>query len=430
MRPYVNTAPDFTIRHSEIMDTVIGATSSATAAAVNVYTRSFIINPSNTSVFPWLGQFASSWDMWNVLDLWVEYVPRAAATVEGTLTMAFDYDAADADTTDPRKMSEMKGATKGRVSDRLVIKLNRADTVMPVHKYFTGHTSGDSRLNNIAKLMVSASSSSAGILGELVVHYNIKLFNPQPLEGNSVTAAESMKNGGNATTTNPLGVDARKLLTKVVEAAESLPSSGDQKLDQVKNTVVAGLKLVNITSEFGVVSHTAVPSPHETASRALFLDFLSGENETLSQALDWTWVSPPTGPLDVDWTSLVEGNLVYWNMPEVQYVFVVLYLRGIWSPNIAGSPPSLGLRTGAANQVANFRCGYAPSDITYPTTGTSVDMIAVFQVNSSKVVGKGWFSPYFLNAGTWTEDPAANGYGTSGVRLMPYTNIDGLSPTF
>lgn len=77
------------IRHREFLSTISGAVAFSVASSV-------VIQPGLSASFPWLATQAVGWEQYRFHKLCYEYISRSAATRDGTILLAPDYDVLDA----------------------------------------------------------------------------------------------------------------------------------------------------------------------------------------------------------------------------------------------------------------------------------------------------------------------------------------------
>lgn len=235
-RPYVNPSVHVLQRSEQVTEISLGAT-------VNTFRYDATLNPADSSMFPWLSNLASSFDLFQIDSLVLRYVPRCALTSAGTITMAFDYDVTDPDESlTPSTLSTFYGAVQGPVYSPLMLKYNPNATVLANHKYFIGPSFTD-RLNTPAKLILLANDvTGAPVAGSLWVDYTIRLINPQLFGTFSSAPQLTMSRTvttGPTTKTDPFGTTATSTVTGTIAG-------------QAGDAVVNATKVVvnNLTGQF------------------------------------------------------------------------------------------------------------------------------------------------------------------------------------
>jgi hypothetical protein len=205
--PVINNGKGFIVRHSEYLDDITSLASFGVDPAVQVYD----LNPGLITSFPWLGNLASAFEQYRWKRLVFRYRARIGTGAAGTVYFSTQLDSADADFASKEEMYSYVGTKSTSPWLDLVhdCLLGRADYLK---KYFirTGDlVSGqDSQLYDTGKFTYVPLSGTAGTFwGELLVDYEVELFNPK-MNVMSVGAALNVTFPGPGTASNPFAGSA------------------------------------------------------------------------------------------------------------------------------------------------------------------------------------------------------------------------------
>lgn len=153
---------------------------SVQGSAVWTINHSWLVNPGR-AVFPWLSQWASSFDAYRVHKLSVEYVPVCAATTAANVQLAFDYHVQDPAPSTEQALSMTWCRTSGPcyVSNRLNVDCSRFN----FSKYFTKPEGTVADVTaDLGWLYCAVTGSDAVALGQLWINYDVELMEPQDKE--------------------------------------------------------------------------------------------------------------------------------------------------------------------------------------------------------------------------------------------------------
>jgi hypothetical protein len=143
------------------------------------------INPGNPNMFPWLSNFAMSFDKFTINNLSIRYQPVCPTTESGALYMAFDYDPKDTGNVsldDVRQMDDLITSTVYTKNELLWRNRNNS-----LKQYFNNDNTGaltdtDLRTNYPGKLVIMmAATTSLGKPGLFYVSYDITLHVKQAI---------------------------------------------------------------------------------------------------------------------------------------------------------------------------------------------------------------------------------------------------------
>lgn len=173
---FLKTDPGKTrIKHREFVDTV-------TSGASAVFT-SYLINPGNATLFPWLSQLAGAWEKFNFNKLHFEYVPTCATTSEGEFGTFVDYDCKDVDATLYSEFMNSAGAVSAAFYQSTTNPLDTRSVREQRNSFYTARvTQTTEKLNYYpGKLQTYTSVGTVAAKGRLFVSYDVTLDTPQGL---------------------------------------------------------------------------------------------------------------------------------------------------------------------------------------------------------------------------------------------------------
>lgn len=178
--PRIGKSSSIVIAHTEFLDDVNFVTLFDLSEDYNVYE----LNPGLTSSFPWLGTIAAGFEQYRWKKLKFRYLTRSSATSSGTIIMATQKDSADPMFASKEEMYAYSGVqsnVRWNDADHDALRFN-SDYMK---KYFV-RTSDlkegqDAQLYDYGKFTFIGlnQTGAAGFGGELMVEYEVELFNPK-----------------------------------------------------------------------------------------------------------------------------------------------------------------------------------------------------------------------------------------------------------
>jgi len=178
-QPVINGGNSIVIRHTEYLDDINSLASFSIDPAVQVYA----LNPGLTTSFPWLGNMAAGYEQYRFKKLIFRYRARIGTGTGGSVYYSTQLDSNDPDFGSKEEMYAYSGtqSTTPWLDMAHNCLLSRGDYLK---KYFirTGELAADddSQLYDSGKFTFVPIASSAGLyLGELLVDYEVELFNPK-----------------------------------------------------------------------------------------------------------------------------------------------------------------------------------------------------------------------------------------------------------
>lgn len=165
-----------TVKHSERILSITGSTAFAVA--------SLALNPGLALTFPWLRNLALDYEFYQFKQLRFRYVPRANQTIDGNVTMAVDFDAADAAPGSDDAISAYHGSVSSPPREPFTLTCSPADMrgLLLQHKIRYGPLPAnlDITTYDVGNLWISTNAFAAATLaGYLWVDYVVDLITPQ-----------------------------------------------------------------------------------------------------------------------------------------------------------------------------------------------------------------------------------------------------------
>lgn len=180
---FATNGDDVIIKHREFVKDM-----SSTIAFSN---NNYLINPGNATLFPWLSQFATSFEEYEFLGLVVEFKSTSGSAIAstnnalGTVIIATDYNCSNANMTTKRAMETVEFSTSCGTDTNMIhpIECDKTRNVL-ARQYTTNATSvaavADPKFHFLGNLQVATVGQQADsiVIGELWVSYQVRLSRP------------------------------------------------------------------------------------------------------------------------------------------------------------------------------------------------------------------------------------------------------------
>lgn len=151
----------------------------------------FSINPSNSTLFPWLSQISANFDQYKFHGLIFEFNSTSADalnstnTALGTLIMSTDYDVYDQPFSSKQQMNQNMFTCSGPPSNNMMHPIECNPSQNPTKlMYLSGGHSGqdmDQRFVDLGRFHIAkVGMQAAANVGELWVTYDVEFFKPHP----------------------------------------------------------------------------------------------------------------------------------------------------------------------------------------------------------------------------------------------------------
>lgn len=187
---------DIVVSHEELFAVVEGASIAvgvgSTTNGPNV--QSYLLNPTETSVFPWLSAIADRYEKYRFETLEVSYVPMVGTASRGQVVLSVDYDPADEMSTEPTMDTRMMLTSKpdsisAPAWQPFTLSCSKA-RLQRVGERFVRNWAGEqevtgpvSRTSDLGVLSIGLfnvdEALSHVVYGDLRVRYRIRLMTPQ-----------------------------------------------------------------------------------------------------------------------------------------------------------------------------------------------------------------------------------------------------------
>lgn len=144
----------------------------------------FGINPGNQSLFPWLSQIASRYELYKFRSLRFVYEPQCGTSSTGTVFIAVDFDASDLPPENKTQMMSYKNAVRSPLWFASSYVASTQDLTRLKTNYVLSGAAPpgtDIKTYDIGNLFVAIQSDSSTdqSAGELYVEYTVELITPQ-----------------------------------------------------------------------------------------------------------------------------------------------------------------------------------------------------------------------------------------------------------
>lgn len=203
-QPKINGGNGVVVTHTEYLDDILGQTTFQIDPTVQVYQ----INPGLITSFPWLGNMAAGYEQYRFRKLRFRYQPRVGSSTNAVVYFSTQLDSNDADFNSKEEMYAYAGTKSASVWVEMThdCLLGRGDYMK---KYFirTGDVALDDeiQLYDVGKFTFVAITASANLfVGELLVDYEVELFNPK-MNVLDVGAGVNFNTTATGTSTTPFG---------------------------------------------------------------------------------------------------------------------------------------------------------------------------------------------------------------------------------
>jgi hypothetical protein len=149
---------------------------------------SYLLNPTNSSLFPWLSRFADLYDQWEPHGIILEFVTTSSeyngsSQALGTVIMATDYDPYDQPFANKQEMENSDYACSTKPSNDLLHGIECAVKERPTRILFCKQSNANVPLTNVNlglfQLATQGCSTSGTTLGELWITYDITFYKKQ-----------------------------------------------------------------------------------------------------------------------------------------------------------------------------------------------------------------------------------------------------------
>jgi hypothetical protein len=181
----INNGSEVTLSHREFVADI--------PSSIGFSLNTYLINPGNPLLFPWLSQMASMYEEYEFLGLIFEFKSTSATAVGttssamGAVVMATDYDCLDSPFTTKRAMETAEFATDSVPYESIVHPVECAPSSSVMRSRYINpqvttiaNTPGDARFSVLGNFNLATQGQQVAgtTIGELWVSYHVKLRKP------------------------------------------------------------------------------------------------------------------------------------------------------------------------------------------------------------------------------------------------------------
>ena len=282
-----------TISHSEYIRDVYGLSSGNTFEV-----QSLSVNPGLANSFPFLSQFASNFEEYEMLQLAYTYKSLVSENLSstdgqvGSVLLFTEYNAADKPKTSKYQIMQGYGHTDGKVTDNLLhgVECDDKKIVGDGHKFVRtrpvdADVNADINKYDVGLFQLAVSGTPAAladqVIGELHVSYTVRLRKPRIYAGLGLTQSRSefiwKRDGASGTNERMWSTQSTGFLSNAVNNIDVKFSEGTNEKDTVV-TFPAGF-----VGDVEILCQYADGSPSMTGELTMFEDtFVSGNVTKLS----------------------------------------------------------------------------------------------------------------------------------------------------
>nr|QYF49936.1 MAG: hypothetical protein 2 [Sichuan sediment noda-like virus 6] len=164
------------IKHSEYITDIVAVNSAFTL-------NRFQCNPGLEGTFPWLSTIASRFEYYTFKKLTFQFRPTCSTSTNGTIYMAFDYDASDPAPVNKVAMMAYDGSVRSAPWTPLDFYASKNNMRAFTTERFTriAPVGGDVKTYDIGNFYIATGSTTVPnlLMGELYIDYEVELRTPQ-----------------------------------------------------------------------------------------------------------------------------------------------------------------------------------------------------------------------------------------------------------
>lgn len=171
----------FIFEHTEYITDIISS-----SVAGQFQAQTFIVNPANSTTFPWLSNMASNFEMYQVDGMIFRFESTSGNAISGTNSSLgtvmgyFAYDTLDQTLLSKSSILQYEGSVDAKSSESFLLGVECDETKLVAPRLYVGPppTGSDAKTYNWGNLIIASSGlqSSSQNIGELWCHYRIKFF--------------------------------------------------------------------------------------------------------------------------------------------------------------------------------------------------------------------------------------------------------------
>lgn len=184
---------------------------------------SYSINPGLSTTFPWLSNIANNYEFYHFKRLVAEYVPAVGTLTSGSVTLAFDFDSADALPSNKARLLSYLGAMVTPAYQPISVSARAANLSKFGVQKFTRSSSvpvgKDVKTYDVANLIVMADGGSSTV-GMIFLDYEVELYTPHTpeffsWEDSALVTATSPTVGSPFSTSSVVNADSAEPIVQV-----------------------------------------------------------------------------------------------------------------------------------------------------------------------------------------------------------------------
>lgn len=165
------------------MERIANVTSNGTTAGA-FKADSYIINPANSTTFPWLSSIAALFDKYKFHKLRFFFINNSPTSIAGNVTMAVDFDTLDSVPATGVAMSNLAKFTSFAPwkAEELVIPVNRPSNNVWLFTAGSVPSGADAKTYNLGNFLISTEgiTTTNYLTGYLCVEYDVELLDKNP----------------------------------------------------------------------------------------------------------------------------------------------------------------------------------------------------------------------------------------------------------
>lgn len=187
--PNINKSRTLTIKHRELIGTVIPPLSGAAIT-------SFEVQPGYPTSFPWLSSVATSFNKYRIISLAYHYVPHCSTTQNGVIGAAFEYNSNEDTPSSYASLAAYQGWVESSIWDEFKVPHESKHPAKFVTMDPLNDIPGDANLYNSGKLITYVQYTGGGTTtaiswGRWYAEYEMEFSIPQIYSGFTTASAPS-----------------------------------------------------------------------------------------------------------------------------------------------------------------------------------------------------------------------------------------------
>jgi len=162
----------------------------------------FSVNPGLGQTFPWLANIASNFGFYRFRNLRFEFISSAPTSLGGEVELAFDPDASNSAPATKSALLNFRASARGPPYQKLALAIPQSLSSAQSRNGRRPVRSGGQNVTQEMKPLYDAGSfyfrsvgpTALGAVGEVWVHYDVELFNPQSVDNLAVAISVAATN--------------------------------------------------------------------------------------------------------------------------------------------------------------------------------------------------------------------------------------------